>query len=155
MNRLIIDGYSLLYRDPALDKLRQGDFRKARETVIRRIDRLSSALAPLVELVFDGRDQGSREQISTTVLHLVYSPAPRTADSLIEEMVASAPDAANICVVTSDRLERDVVTASGAEAMSCAAFLERLDDLERTVSRALKSAGTRRRFTLGDAFPPP
>lgn len=153
MNRLLIDGYSLLYRDPALDKLRQGDFRKARESVIRRIDRLSSALAPLVELVFDGRDQGSREQISTTALHLVYSPAPRTADSLIEEMVAASPDPVNICVVTSDRLERDVVTAAGAEAMSCAAFLERLDELERTVSRTLKSSTSRQRFTLGDAFP--
>jgi predicted RNA-binding protein with PIN domain len=80
MNRLLIDGYSLLYRDPALDKLRQGDFRKARESVIRRIDRLSSALAPLVELVFDGRDQGSREQSGHHRLHLSIPPprAPPT-----------------------------------------------------------------------------
>ncbi len=153
MNRLLIDGYSLLYRDPALDKLRLGDFRKARESVIRRIDRLSSALAPLVELVFDGRDQGSREQVDVSSLHLIYSPAPRTADSLIEEMVAASPDPVNICVVTSDRLERDVVTAAGAEAMSCAAFLERLDELERNVSRTLKTSAATKRFTLGDAFP--
>lgn len=153
MNRLIIDGYSLLYRDPSLEKLRQGDFRKAREQVIRRIDRLSSALAPLVELVFDGRDQGSREQVDLTSLHLVYSPAPRTADALIEEMVQSSPDPTAICVVTSDRLERDVVTAAGAEAMSCAAFLERMDELERTVRKALGKPGPAGRFTLGDAFP--
>ena len=152
MNRLIIDGYSLLYRDPALEKLRQGDFRKAREHLIRRIDRLSSALAPLVELVFDGRDKGSREQVSTTALHLVYSPAPRTADSLIEEMVAKSADPISIMVVTSDRLEIDVVTAAGAEAMSCVAFLERLDELERTVSRTLKAPASKR-FTLGDSFP--
>ncbi len=154
MNRLIIDGYSLLYRDPALARLRQGDFRQARESLIRRIDRLSSALAPLVELVFDGRDQGSREQVDVTALHLVYSPAPRTADALIEEMVASANDPAGICVVTSDRLERDVVTAAGAEAMSCAAFLDRLDELERVVQRTLKHPVARGRFTLGDLFPP-
>ena len=153
MNRLIIDGYSLLYRDPALERLRSGDFRQAREQLIRRIDRLSSALAPLVELVFDGRGEGSREQVATTVLHLVYSPAPRTADSLIEEMVASDRDPTSICVVTSDRLERDVVTAAGADAMSCVAFLERMDELERTVQRTLKKPGAGQRFTLGDVFP--
>jgi hypothetical protein len=39
--------------------------------------------------------------------------------------------------------------------MSCAAFLERLDELERTVSRTLKTSATTKRFTLGDAFPSP
>ena len=153
MNRLLIDGYSLLYRDPALARRRQGDFRGAREQLIRRIDRLSSALAPLVELVFDGRDQGSREQVATTALHLVYSPAPRTADSLIEEMVATSPDPTNVCVVTSDRAEIDVVSAAGAEVMSCAAFLDRLTELEQTVDRTLRHRAPGQRFTLGDSFP--
>ena len=137
MQHLIIDGYSLLYRDPALARSRAADFRLAREQLIRRLDRLSSALAPRVDLVFDGRSGGSREQVSTTVLHLVYSPAPRTADSLIEQMVGESSDPAALCVVTSDRAEREVVSAAGAEVMSCAGFLDRLDELERHVQKGL------------------
>ena len=142
MNRLIIDGYSLLYRAPGLSHQRKVDFRMAREQLIRRLDRLSSALAPLVELVFDGRAAGSREQVSATVLHLIYSPAPRTADSVIEEMVGESPDPISICVVTADRAEIDVVTAAGAEVMSCASFLDRLDELERHVSKDLSRKST-------------
>lgn len=138
MIRLIIDGYSLLYRDPALDRIRGRDFRMAREQLIRRIDRLSSALASCVELVFDGRSGGSREQVATTVLHIIYSPAPRTADALIEEMVAEAGDPTSLCVVTSDRVEQNVVRAAGAEVMSCAGFLDRLDELERQITKDLK-----------------
>jgi len=154
MKRLIIDGYSLLYRDPALDRMRQQDFRKARAHLIRRIDRLAQALAPAVDLVFDGRAEGSREQIDATHLHLIYSPAPRTADSVIEEMVATDSDPSELCVVTSDRAEIDFVTAAGAEAMSCAAFLDRLDELERAVQKTLRAPPPSRGFTLGDVFPP-
>ena len=153
MKLLLIDGYSLLYRDPALERGRQQDFRLARGQLIRRIDRLASALADRVELVFDGRDQGSREQVDTSVLHLIFSPAPQTADSVIEQKVAAASVPADLCVVTSDRAEIDVVSAAGAEVMSCAAFLDQLDRLEQTVARTLRAPAPRR-FTLADRFPP-
>jgi predicted RNA-binding protein with PIN domain len=148
MDRLIIDGYSLLYRDTALAQNRQHNFRLAREQLIRRLDRLTPALAPLVELVFDGRGEGSREQVATTALHLVYSPSPRTADSVIEQMVAESPTPDRICVVTSDRPEIDVVTAIGAEVMSCASFLDHLLELEQNVRKIIRPGP--RSFTLGD-----
>ena len=152
IRRLIIDGYSLLYRDASLDRLRQRDMRVAREQLIRKIDRLADALAPVVELVFDGQ-QASREQVRTGRLHLVYAPADKTADTVIEQMVHTDPAPAEICVVTADRLERDTVTAAEAQAMSCISFLEWLDRLDREVLRQQKKAAPARRFTLGDAFP--
>lgn len=154
MQRLIIDGYSLLYRacDPAPSKPR--DFRFAREQMIRRIDRLAGSLAPLVEIVFDGRAEGGREQVDLTGLHLVYSPAHQTADTVIERLVSAAPQPAEVCVVTSDRLERDTVMAAGAQAMSCAAFLEWMDRMDGDVHRATDTPrGAKGRFTVGDAFP--
>ncbi len=151
MHRLLIDGYSLLYREAAPE--RPSDMRSARERLIRRIDRLCHAIAPVVELVFDGRGTGGRE-VSTTAVALIYSPAGATADSVIERMVMESPDPAALCVVTSDRAEREVVTSAGAACMSCASFLEWLDRLERDTVRAItKPRATGARFTLGAAFP--
>lgn len=152
IRRLIIDGYSLLYRDPTFDRMRPRDMRQAREQLIRKIDRLADAIAPTVELVFDGQT-ASRERVQTGKLHLIYSPADKTADTVIEQMVHSDPSPEEICVVTADRLERDTVTAVNAQAMSCISFLEWLDRLDREVVRHQKKTPTRR-FTLGDAFPP-
>lgn len=150
--RLIIDGYSLLYRDPSLARLRPGNMRLAREQLIRKIDRLADALAPVVELVFDGR-ASSREQIDTGHVQIIYSPGDKTADTVIEQMVHTDAAPADICVVTSDRLECDTVTAADAQVMSCLSFLEWLDRLDREVVQRQKKTAHARRFTLGDAFP--
>ena len=153
MQRLIIDGYSLLYREAEADLARNG-IRFTREQLIRKIDRLAGSLAPLVELVFDGRAEGGREQVHLTGLHIIYSPGHQTADTVIERLVHSSSQVEQVCVVTSDRLERETVTAAGAQAMSCAAFLEWLDRLDREVTRKTGAPkGASGRFTLGDAFP--
>lgn len=155
MQRLIIDGYSLLHRDPELAALRATNLRRARERLIRKIDRLADALAPRVDLVFDGRGEGSRERVETTALHLVYAPGDKTADTVIEQLVHERPDPASVCVVTSDRSERETVTAAGAQAMSCAAFLDLLQSAARTLTRASRHTGrTGRPFRIGDVFPP-
>ncbi len=152
IRRLIIDGYSLLFRDPALIAARTRDIGMAREQLIRKIDRLSDALAPTVELVFDGR-ASSRENYKAGRMALVFAPADKTADTVIERMVHADPAPAEVCVVASDRLELDTVSAAGAQAMSCASFLEWLNRADRQVQRAVTRPAAPCRFTLGDLFP--
>ena len=154
MRRLIIDGYSLLHRDPALARSLESNVRLAREQLIRKIDRLGAALAGRVELVFDGRAEGGKSPDDTSAIHVLYSPGHQTADTVIERLVHEDADPAGICVVTSDRSERETITAAGAQAMSCAAFLEKLDALSRETRRKTGTPPTGAgRFTLGDAFP--
>ncbi len=150
--RLLIDGYSLLYRDAALDALRTRDMRRAREALIRKIDRLADALAESVEIVFDGRT-GGPEDIRTGRLRVVFSNSDQSADTVIEQLVHRDPSPAGIHVVTADRLERDTVSAAGAQIMSCAAFLEWIERMDRDLSRPRTSPAPRKRFTLGDRFP--
>jgi len=154
MRRLIIDGYSLLHRDPEFATARATHLRLAREQLIRKIDRLAHALAPRVELIFDGRAEGGRSPTDTSAIHVIYSPGHKTADTVIEQLVHEDPDPAGICVVTSDRSERETITAAGAQAMSCSAFLEHLERESRAVARASRPApGKARPFSLGDRFP--
>ncbi len=151
IRRLIIDGYSLLYRDPALRHLRPHDLRHAREQLIRKIDRLAHAIAQRVEIVFDGRTASS-ERHQAGRLQLIYSPESKTADTVIEQMVHEDPAPHEIYVVTADTLERNTVTAADAQAMSCISFLEWLDRLDSDVTRQQKKT-TPPRFTLGEKFP--
>ena len=150
--RLLIDGYSLLYRDTSLDALRARDMRRAREALIRKIDRIADALADSVEIVFDGRT-GSPEDIRTGRVRVLFSNTEQSADTVIEQLVHQDPGPAEIQVVTADRLERDTVLAADAQVISCAAFLERLDRLDRDLTRAAARSAPRARFTLGDQFP--
>lgn len=149
--RLLIDGYNLLYRDPAFARERGRNLATAREQLIRKIDRLAPALATRVEMVFDGR-AARREQIRNGALHLIYSPSNKTADTVIEQLVHADPAPEEICVVTADRPERETITAANAHAMSCISFLEWLDRLDKQISRP-KKQGLPPRFTLGDQFP--
>lgn len=151
IRRLIIDGYNLLYRDPALHPGRARDLQTAREQLIRKIDRLADALAERVEIVFDGR-AASHEQVKTGKVRLIYSPAHKTADTVIEQIVHTAPAPEEICVVTTDRPERETVAARDAQTMSCISFIEWLERLDKEVARHQQKP-PKRRFTLGDCFP--
>jgi predicted RNA-binding protein with PIN domain len=132
--------------------LRKRDLALARDQLIRKIDRLADALAPTVELVFDGR-AASRERFSAGRVSLVFAPADKTADTVIERMVSEDPAPAEVCVVASDRMEIDTVTAAGAQAMSCASFLEWIERADRRVRNAISRPAPTSRFTLGDVFP--
>lgn len=154
IRRLIIDGYSLLFRETSSSQIRLPSVSAARERLIRRIDRVAHALAERVEIVFDGRAP-SRERLEPGNVYVIFAPSDKTADTVIEQMVHDDPDPASICVVTSDRSEIITVTATSAQAMSCKTFLELLDRAEHSASFAIKRARqSARPFTIGDVFPP-
>ena len=56
---LIVDGFSLLYRDEKLAAvLRAGRLFEARRLLVQRLDRIAGALAERTTVVFDGRREG-------------------------------------------------------------------------------------------------
>jgi predicted RNA-binding protein with PIN domain len=145
---LIIDGYNLLHQDAALDG-RRTDLQTARQRLVRRIERAAPEMAPRISVVFDGRESGRDAAFDAPHLEVLFSPANRTADAVIERMVAEAGHPEKICVVTSDRIEEQIVSAAGATVVSCEQFLSRCE--------AASPPGTRRPkpqpSTLGDFFP--
>ena len=152
---LIIDGYSLLHRMEAPRGRARGVGETARQRLIRRIEELTGNLADRVTIVFDGTGEKTSAQEAAAV-EVLFSPGDKTADTVIERLVHESPDAAGILVVTSDRAERDTVSASGAQSMSCGDFLA-LCDHER-IGLAHAAGATRRKGpkpTLGDFFPKP
>jgi predicted RNA-binding protein with PIN domain len=147
-DQLIIDGYNLLHQDDALDG-RRDDLQTARQRLVRRIESAALEMAPLVTVVFDGREKGSDASLSAPHLDVIFSPANRTADAVIERMVAEAEKPERICVVTSDRVEEQIVSSAGAMVLSCETFLSRCAAL----TPPARSGARAKPSTLGDFFP--
>ncbi|MBL7017115.1 MAG: NYN domain-containing protein [Kiritimatiellales bacterium] len=146
---LIIDGYNLLHQDDALDG-RRDDLQTARQRLVRRVERAAPEMAPRITVVFDGREGGRDASLDAPHLEVLFSPANRTADAVIERMVSEAKNPQRICVVTSDRIEDQIVSAAGASVVSCLEFTRRCDAAEgASAPRQSKPKAS----TLGDFFP--
>ena len=152
IEHLIIDGYNLLHQDDALVG-RRGELQTARQRLIRRIERAAPEMAPRVTVVFDGRELGSDVALSAPHLEVIFSPSNRTADAVIERMVSEAKHPERILVVTSDRVEEQIVSAAGAMVLSCLEFTSRCDAAEGgSGARSGTFRGTSG-STLADIFP--
>ena len=153
-NHLIIDGYCLLHRDPELRPLLRNRIDHARHRLVQKVARVCDALADHTTIVFDGRSRGRDEALSVGSIEVMFSHSDQTADTVIERMTASSLRPERIRVVTSDRAEIAVVTAAGAEAMSCAEFLDRCAEVERRAGQHIRYGNRRGRANrLGDHFP--
>ncbi|MGE4490654.1 MAG: NYN domain-containing protein [Kiritimatiellales bacterium] len=149
-DQLIIDGYNLMHQDAALDGRRE-DLATARQRLVRRIEQGAAGMALKITVVFDGREKGRDAALDTPRLEVLFSPANRTADGVIEQMVHDAPRPDRILVVTSDGIEQRLVSVFGAAVISCREFLLRCTATEPPPKAFGKrgSSGA----TLGDFFP--
>lgn len=149
---LILDGYSLMYRDPGLRARKNTDFNLSRQHLVRRIQQACDQLATRSTIVFDGRGGNPGEEFTFPGMDVIFSPQGRTADAVIERMVTSSARPSGILVVSNDRMILDVAGARGCSVMSCGNFLEVANNPPPSVSRLSKpQKGTGPK--LGDFFP--
>ena len=153
--RVIVDGYSLLYHEPRLKHPSAGQLQTAREQLIARLTAVAGLLADRITVVFDGRDlPGDQPEKAPSVVEVIFSPEHQTADTVIERLAHHSANPAGLLVITSDRAERDTVGAAGGQTMGCSEFLEVLARTEAELRR--KEAAMHQRVpapTLGDFFP--
>lgn len=148
---LVVDGYCLLHRDPELARDLPRRLIPARQQLLRLVEQTFPLLAERATVVFDCRSQTPPEPEPAFAVEVRYATASETADTVIEQLVASSPHPDSILVVTSDHLEAQTVAAAGAEVMSCAEFLDRARaGLPSFMLRRAKAKGG---TTLADFFP--
>ena len=147
-DRLIIDGYNLMYQAGATEG-RRGNLSADRQRLVRGIERTATELASHITVVFDGREEGRDVAFDTPNFEVIFSPSNRTADGLIEQMVHDAEKPERILVVTSDWIEQRLVSVFGASVISCREFLLRCKE----PSVPARSPKPVRGSKLGDFFP--
>ena len=152
---IIVDGYNLIYQDEILKELLERDIGLARQRLTRLLERAVPRLAARVTVVFDGQGAtGGRSDFESGTVEVLFSSANSSADTLIESMVAAAARPEKILVVTSDLLEANAASASGAETASCAAFLARLAGDGSALRASQRGTALRARLgRIGDHFP--
>lgn len=151
--RVIVDGFSLLHRDAGLRPLLDDQPALARRQLVRKAEECGLALADAVTVVFDGR-QGLNDAFIGFRAEVIFSPPNLSADGVIERMVSKAANPAALLVVTSDRIERETVSAAGADTMSSGDFLDQGQRATQAQKRPHLAAARPRPARLGDFFPP-
>jgi len=153
---LIIDGYNLIHQifpdDQDGDVARIG---KNRKRLLIKLEPLVNVLARKITVVFDGQSgKTQNNQNDSEVIDVIYSPPHLSADTVIENLVWKADRPENILVVTSDRLERDGASASGADTMASSRFISMLKDEQCRLSAKINQMNKRHEnITLGEFFP--
>ena len=153
---LIIDGYNLIHQIfPADQDGDSSSLEKNRKNLLIQLEPLVNVLARRITVVFDGRLDTTRgNQKESEVIDVVYSPPHLSADTVIENLVWKADRPDDILVVTSDRLERDGASASGADTMASSLFISMIKDEQRRLSSKINQMNKgHENVTLGDFFP--
>ncbi|MFC1454070.1 NYN domain-containing protein [Verrucomicrobiota bacterium] len=152
---LIIDGYNLIYQlFPENVHTNSALIGKSRKNLLILLEPLVNLLARKITVVFDGRiEEPSNKDIESEVIDVVYSPPGMSADTIIENLVWKTDHPENILVVTSDRLERNATSASGADTIASSLFIAKLIDEQTRLSDKLKKMNkNHKNITLGDFF---
>ena len=127
MEKILIDGYNLLYKDGALKNLAERSLEEAREDLLDSIAAYRTSGMEIV-VVFDGQGVLSgRRPALRPGLQVRFSRAPRTADQVILELIERETRRACLTVVTSDKKDIGrVARAEGVRWVDSETFLRRL-----------------------------
>lgn len=135
---LIVDGHSIIFAWPELRALHARRPAAARDALVKTLIDYQDACGTRVVLVFDGKGPKASEE--SEAIQVFYSPSGKTADELVERLVAKYGAIHRLTVATSDRLEQQTVITFGAASCISAEGLRMLiDGAERDLSRRLKA----------------
>lgn len=129
---LIVDGHSIIFQWPELAAQHAANRLAARESLVHALTRLQDSSDWHVAVVFDGKSPRSTEASQPGGIQVFYSASGRTADSVIERLVAKYGRQFEVTVATDDHMERTTVQSFGARAISS---LQLRDELDRAGAR--------------------
>lgn len=137
MEKIVIDGYNLLHQVKEYKSKLELDLENARDQLVHDLIIYRSNKKIEIMIVFDGITGISDPYYHRNVsgIKIIFSRAPRTADSIIMEIIKSEKRKKRITVVTNDREIISFANSLGARYLSPKAFYQRL----KTHSKAPQS----------------
>ena len=121
--RWVVDGMNVIGTRP------DGWWRDRHAAMVRLVDRLERWAAAEGEDVTVVFERPPSPPIASTVIEVAHAPkaGANAADDEISRRVSADPRAAEIVVVTSDRVLADQVRAAGATVVPAESFRSRID----------------------------
>ncbi|KOF55776.1 MULTISPECIES: NYN domain-containing protein [Clostridium] len=150
MKTIFVDGYNVINSWAELNSIKNNiNLESAREKLIEILIDYSEFKGYKIFLVFDAHliQGNSGEKIKVTKnLIVVYTKESETADSFIEKYVNSIGRKYEVCVVTSDNLEQQVVFQRGSTRMSSIEFYNEVINVKGKISLKAKKIASEKRY---------
>jgi uncharacterized protein len=137
-NFLIVDGHSIIFAWPELLALQQRNRTAARQNLIKTLTEYQDLSGVNVVIVFDGTGERINEVTEPGGIQIFYSNAGRTADEIVERLVAKYGHKHTITVATADLLEQQTVTSFGAQCVGSDGLRRRIEDARTEFALELK-----------------
>jgi len=114
MERLIVDGYNIIFAWPELSAVKDVKLEDARDLLISILADYAAMTRQKVTVVFDSHRRPDAEASAQTIsgVQVVYSGRKTSADHVIEKLLFEAKASDEVTVATSDALQQvDAVLA--------------------------------------------
>lgn len=135
---LIVDGHSIIFAWPALLALQRRSGAAAREDLIKTLTEYQDLSGVNVVVVFDGKGERINEVTEPGGIQIFYSNAGRTADEIVERLVAKYGHKHAITVATADLLEQQTVISFGAQCVGSEGLRRRIEDTRADFAAEMK-----------------
>ena len=131
MERLIVDGYNIIFAWPELSALKDVNLQDAREALIATLADYAAMTRQKVTVVFDShrRPDAEASQQEVNGVRVVYSGRKTSADHVIERLLFEAKSTDEVTVATSDGLQRDLALGRQIKTVSALTLKGQVDEV--------------------------
>jgi predicted RNA-binding protein with PIN domain len=129
VDRLIVDGYNIIFAWPELAALKDVKLEDARDLLISMLADYAAMTRQDVTVVFDSHrrpDAEASEQLLAGV-RVIYSGRKVSADHVIERLLYGAGSHDEVTVATSDALQRDMALGRQIKTVSALTLKVQVD----------------------------
>lgn len=152
MKIIFVDGYNVINSWPDLIKIKQHNFESARQKLIDILQNYASYKGYKIFLVFDAHlVKGAiehKERMRNLIV--IFTKNGETADSYIERSVDGIGRKGDVCVVTSDSLEQQLIFQRGATRKSSIEFYHEIKQINSKITTTMKTNYAEQRNLIED-----
>lgn len=129
MERLIVDGYNIIFAWPELSALKDVNLQDAREMLVSILADYAAMTRQSVTVVFDShrRPDAEASEQSISGVRVIYSGRKTSADHVIERLLFESKATDEVTVATSDALQRDLALGRQIKTVSALTLKSQVD----------------------------
>ena len=129
MDRLIVDGYNIIFAWPELAALKDVKLEDARDLLIGILSDYAAMTRQQVTIVFDSHKRADATASEHRVggVTVVYSGRKVSADHVIERLLFDAKASDEVTIATSDALQRDLALGREVKTVSALTLKAQVD----------------------------
>ena len=142
VERLIVDGYNIIFAWPDLAARKDRSLEDARDALVAVLADYGAMTRQAVTIVFDShrRADGDASEQMINGVRVIFSGRKSSADHIIERLLFEARSGDEVTVATSDALQRDLALGRQIKTVSALTLKRQVDEV---LSRRDRQMGDR------------